>query len=247
MVLAAFIAVGLWISVSRQPVSVSLVRRTNDAQGNPAWVFEIRNSSRIPYNCFFKTEVLTGDGWGDSTNQNRAARVAFALPRRSSASFRFPTGSDSRPWRVSFTYQREGTKITRMLGRLCNLLRINRYVNFDPGFRTVSGPEILPPNKPRGVNGRKPFLSVPPTDADAQVRRWIAVGTSASEARRIMEQHGFTCSLVTNGAFGASRGIDFVYCDKRQGSLTQQRWQAALVLVEGRVSAVQVTTGTVAP
>jgi hypothetical protein len=90
-------------------------------------------------------------------------------------------------------------------------------------------------------------LSSQPTEAAAQIQRWVAVGTSSSDARRVMEQQGFTCSLVTNGAFGTLRGVDYVYCDRREGSITQQRWQAALVLVEGKVSAVHVTTGVVAP
>ena len=90
-------------------------------------------------------------------------------------------------------------------------------------------------------------LSKQPTEATAQVQRWVAVGSPAADARHIMEQHGFTCCLVTNGAFGTLRGVDYIYCDRREGSITQQRWQAALVLVEGRVSEVQVTTGVVGP
>jgi len=90
-------------------------------------------------------------------------------------------------------------------------------------------------------------LSAQPAEATAQIQRWVAVGSSSANARRIMEQHGFTCSLVTNGAFGTLRGVDYVYCDRREGSITQQRWQAALVLVEGKVSAVHVTTGLVGP
>jgi len=90
-------------------------------------------------------------------------------------------------------------------------------------------------------------LSSQPTEATAQVQRWVAVGTSAADARRVMEQHGFTCSLITNGAFATLRGVDYVYCDRREGSLTQQRWQVALVLVESKVSAVHVTTGAVGP
>ena len=90
-------------------------------------------------------------------------------------------------------------------------------------------------------------LSSQPAEATAQVQRWIAVGTSATDARRAMEQRGFTCSLVTNGTFGTLRGVDYVYCDRREGSVTQQRWQAALVLVESNVSAVHVTTGLVGP
>jgi hypothetical protein len=90
-------------------------------------------------------------------------------------------------------------------------------------------------------------LSTQPTEATAQVQRWVAVGTSATDARRVMEQHGFTCSFVTNGTFGTLRGVDYVYCDRREGSIIQGRWQAALVLVEGKVSGVHVTTGLIGP
>jgi len=86
-----------------------------------------------------------------------------------------------------------------------------------------------------------------PAEATAQVQRWVAVGTPATDARQVMEQHGFTCSLVTNGTFGTLRGVDYVYCDRLEGSITKQRWQAAIVLVEGKVSAVHVTTGFVGP
>ena len=90
-------------------------------------------------------------------------------------------------------------------------------------------------------------LSSQPAEATAQIQRWVAVGTSATDARRIMEQHGFTCTLVTNSAFADLRGVDYLYCDRQEGSITKQRWQAALVLVEGKVSEVRVTTGFVGP
>ena len=90
-------------------------------------------------------------------------------------------------------------------------------------------------------------LSAEPDEATAQVKRWIPVGTSVAHARRIMEQHGFACSLVTNSAFADLRETDYVYCDRREGSMTQRRWQAALVLVDGKVSGVRVTTGLVGP
>ena len=86
-----------------------------------------------------------------------------------------------------------------------------------------------------------------PSEAAAQVQRWVAVGTSAADARRIMEQRGFTCSLITNGTFGSLRGVDYVYCDRRTGGIIQQRWQAALVLIKGKVSTVHVATGVVGP
>ena len=90
-------------------------------------------------------------------------------------------------------------------------------------------------------------LSTHPAEATTQVQRWVAVGTSATDARRIMEQHGFTCSLIANGTFGTLRGVDYLYCNRHDGSIIQQRWQVALLLVEGKVSVVHVTTGSVGP
>ena len=90
-------------------------------------------------------------------------------------------------------------------------------------------------------------LSAQPAEATAEVQRWVPIGTQVSQARRIMQQHGFSCSLVTNGAFADLRGVDYLYCDRRESGITQHRWQAALVLVRGKVSAVHVTTGVVGP
>jgi len=90
-------------------------------------------------------------------------------------------------------------------------------------------------------------LSDQAAEAMAQVQRWVGLGTPATEARQIMEQRGFACSMVTNGAFGTHRGVDYIFCDRREGTIVKRRWQAALVLVEGRVSEVQVTTGLVGP
>src|SRR4051794_24267338 len=90
-------------------------------------------------------------------------------------------------------------------------------------------------------------LSTEPPEAAAQIQRWVGVGTLAPDAKRVMERHGFTCTLVKSGAFDSLRGVDYVYCDRRESAFAQRRWQAALLLVEGKVSAVHVTTGVVAP
>jgi hypothetical protein len=44
-----------------------------------------------------------------------------------------------------------------------------------------------------------------------------------------------------------AKGIAVVYCNRRDGSAKQQRWQTALVTVEGKTSAVHVATGLVGP
>jgi hypothetical protein len=90
-------------------------------------------------------------------------------------------------------------------------------------------------------------LSTRPDQATAQVQGWIPAGTPITQARRIMEQHGFTCSLVTNRGFADLHAADYIYCDRRESSITQWRWQAALVFSEGKVSAVRVTTGLASP
>ena len=90
----------------------------------------------------------------------------------------------------------------------------------------------------------KTSLSTQATEATAQVQRWVPVGTPLADALRGMEQRGFACSVVTNGSFAELRGVDYLYCDRSEGGVTRQRWQAALVLVEGKVSIVRVTTGS---
>ena len=62
-----------------------------------------------------------------------------------------------------------------------------------------------------------------------------------------MQQHQFTCAVVTNGSFGTMEPADYLYCDKSEGGIVQQRWQVALILIDGKVSAVRVKTGMVGP
>jgi hypothetical protein len=85
-----------------------------------------------------------------------------------------------------------------------------------------------------------------------QIRGWIPVGTSLSDARRIMEHHHFTCSMMTNSSFGDLKGADFLYCDRRDSDsritpIVVRRWQVALVLSDGRVSDIRVSTGLIGP
>lgn len=92
-------------------------------------------------------------------------------------------------------------------------------------------------------------LSEQPEQAAVQVRKWIPDGTPAADARQIMELHHFTCSEVTNGNFAGLDYPDYLYCDHKgpQSNSTVQRWQAALVLRDGKVSDVVVMTGLSAP
>jgi len=94
---------------------------------------------------------------------------------------------------------------------------------------------------------RSEQLSEQPSVAASQVRAWVPVGTTATEASRIMQAHHFNCSAMTNGSFGPLKQIDYLYCDYRQRGTVQRRWQAALVLTNGKVADVQVTTGLIGP
>ena len=95
-------------------------------------------------------------------------------------------------------------------------------------------------------------LSEQPTTATAQVEGWIPVGTPVADAQRIMEQRHFTCSMRTNSSFGDLKAADFLYCDRRDSDsditpIVVRRWQVALVLADGKVSAVRLTTGLIGP
>ena len=94
---------------------------------------------------------------------------------------------------------------------------------------------------------REKHLSTDPFEAEAQIQGWVPVGCSSTDARLIMGQHGFTCSPFTNVEFGIHRGVDHMLCERRDGRITHQRWQATLVLVEDKIWKVQVTTGLVGP
>lgn len=90
-------------------------------------------------------------------------------------------------------------------------------------------------------------LSEQPSVAASQIEHWVPLGSTAGDALRVMRQHGFACSTVTNGTFGNLRGVNYLYCDHSSGGIVQRRWQAALVLAGGKVSGVQVSTGLVGP
>ena len=95
-------------------------------------------------------------------------------------------------------------------------------------------------------------LSEQPTTATAQVQSWIPVGTSLADAQQIMEQHHFTCSIMTNSSFGDLKAVDFLYCDYSDSDnhitpIVVRRWQVALVLADGKVSAIRLTTGLISP
>jgi hypothetical protein len=91
-------------------------------------------------------------------------------------------------------------------------------------------------------------LSEQPTQAASQIQSWVPVGTSLADAQHIMQQHHFTCSVMTNSSFGDSKAVVFLYCDRhvadRQATrVVVRRWQVALIVSDGKISAVRLSTG----
>ena len=91
----------------------------------------------------------------------------------------------------------------------------------------------------------------------AAVASLIPTGTDATTASRQMSDAGFTCKIERSKTFAMSKGttpigevgpMDFVWCDKQQGSPVARRWQVILILdEEDRVKDHSVTTGLVGP
>jgi hypothetical protein len=76
----------------------------------------------------------------------------------------------------------------------------------------------------------------------------VPVGTPVEDAQRFMEREGFACSRSTSAAFLDRKGLNYVYCDRSEGSgWVQRRWQVAIVHRDGRVVEVLASTGLVGP
>ena len=95
-------------------------------------------------------------------------------------------------------------------------------------------------------------LSEQPAEAVAQIQHWVPVGTSLADAQSIMEQHHFACSVKTKSNFGDLEAADFLYCDRKDtdrqaAPIVTRRWQVALILADGKVSAMRVNMGLVGP
>lgn len=82
-------------------------------------------------------------------------------------------------------------------------------------------------------------LSDLPAQATAQVQRWVPVGTSQTDALRIMEQHHFACYLTN----ADSLSFDYRIPNSRITPTVYHMWMAKLTLDSGRVSEVMVKTG----
>jgi hypothetical protein len=86
----------------------------------------------------------------------------------------------------------------------------------------------------------------------AKIEKNVPIGTSVADGRQRMERQGFLCEMVKNDQFvGLREPADFLYCDRKDGggfpSFVVRRWQVALVVREGKVSSVLVTTGLIGP
>ena len=78
-------------------------------------------------------------------------------------------------------------------------------------------------------------IEEPPRMVEA-VLRLIPVGTSVDDAQRFMEREGFACSRSTNDEFLGRKGLDYIHCDRSEGSgFVQRRWQVAVVYRDGKV------------
>lgn len=76
----------------------------------------------------------------------------------------------------------------------------------------------------------------------------VPVGTPVDDAQRFMEREGFKCSRSTNAEFLDRKGLDYIYCDRSEGSgFVQRRWQVAVVHRDGKVVEVLASTGLVGP
>lgn len=89
------------------------------------------------------------------------------------------------------------------------------------------------------------------------VESYVPSGTDAATAVKLMSDAGFTCKIERGKTFAMSKGtapigevgpMDFVWCDKQQGSPVARRWQVILILDEkDKVKEHSVTTGLVGP
>ena|SRR5437773_2514547 len=84
-------------------------------------------------------------------------------------------------------------------------------------------------------------LSEQPAQAASQIQRWVAVGTPLADARHIMEQHHFTCELKDDHLYCDGR-VPTAYLVSRSSPIVYRSWQVALVIVDGKVSAVHAST-----
>ena len=110
-----------------------------------------------------------------------------------------------------------------------------------------------------GCSSMGPHLELSDNTASniAVVASYVPAGTDAPTAIKRMSEAGFTCKIERNKTFSMSKGstpigevgpMDFVWCDKQQGSTVARRWQVMLILDDkDKVKEHSVTSGLVGP
>ena len=69
---------------------------------------------------------------------------------------------------------------------------------------------------------------------DEQVRKWVPLGTSADEAKRIMESHGFECTLLKKDSPFNHHGTEAIECERSQKWL--HTWTTVIYLTDDKVT-----------
>jgi hypothetical protein len=77
-------------------------------------------------------------------------------------------------------------------------------------------------------------ISSDPGKFSVQVRKWLPLGTPATDAQRIMEHHGFECHYITtNNTFNLS-GRDYMDCDREQ--VRFHDWSVRLIFEDRKLA-----------
>jgi L-alanine-DL-glutamate epimerase-like enolase superfamily enzyme len=69
---------------------------------------------------------------------------------------------------------------------------------------------------------------------DQQVRKWVPLGTSATEAKRIMESHDFECTLLKKDSPFNHHGTEALECERSQKWL--HTWTTVIYLTDDKVT-----------
>ena len=67
-----------------------------------------------------------------------------------------------------------------------------------------------------------------------EVQKWVPLGTSAKEAQRIMESHGFDCSVLKKDSPFNHHGTDAIECERGEAWL--HTWSTVIYLADDKVS-----------
>jgi hypothetical protein len=82
------------------------------------------------------------------------------------------------------------------------------------------------------------------------IQAHLPPGTPIADAQRFMEREGFRCTPTANGEWGERKGLDYLHCDRTDGTGSMwvtRRWQIAVVHADGKVTEVLANTGLTGP